>query len=139
MEDRKYPSSLLGLGRVVRFLKLLPSVLSLRGEGDAGELASEGSILRVVGCMEGHCWSILFFVGFGIGVRYSKSLLRGLPPPTLLYFSSSSYGFTILGSEDKGRDEVEPVQSDGVVTSGCFPFCGEGFRVTRVMVILSGL
>ena len=54
MEDRRYPSSLLGLSRVVRFSKLLPSMCSLRGEGDAGELASEGSILRVVGYMEGH-------------------------------------------------------------------------------------
>ena len=53
MEDRKYPSSLLGLDRVIRVLKLLPLMFSLRGEGDAGELASEGSILRVVGCMEG--------------------------------------------------------------------------------------
>ena len=55
MEDRKYPSMLLGLGRVIRFSKLPPSVFSFRGEGDAGELASEGSTLLEVGCMDGRC------------------------------------------------------------------------------------
>ena len=60
----------------------------------------------------------LLSVGFGDGVRCSRSLLCGLPPPTRLYLS--------LGADRieqgsirmvKGKDGgVGPIQSDGVMT-----------------------
>ena len=56
MEDFEYPATLVGPDRVFRFSRPLPLLLVLKGEGDATrELASEGSTLLVVGCMEGHC------------------------------------------------------------------------------------
>ena len=55
MEDFEYPATLAGSNRVFRFSRPLPLLLVLKGEGDAGELASEGSVLLVVGCMEGLC------------------------------------------------------------------------------------
>ena len=65
----------------------------------------------------------LFSVGFGDGVRCSRSLLCGLPPPTHL---CSSLGAdrteqgSILIIED-GDGGAGPIQSTGMVTAGEVP------------------
>ena len=75
--------------------------------------------MEVRGESEGHWLLKLLTVGFGDGVRCSRSLLRGLPPPTRLCLSLSmdrTECGSILMVED--GDDVGPVQSDGVVTVG---------------------
>ena len=61
-------------------------------------------------------------VGFRDGVRCSRSLLHGLPPPTHLYSLSLSTDRIECGSilmvEDGDDDDIGPVQSAGVVPAG---------------------
>ena len=62
----------------------------------------------------------LLAVGFEDGVRCSRSLLRGLPPPTHLCSSLSMDRIergSILMVKD-GEDDVGPVKSGGIVTEG---------------------
>ena len=79
-----------------------------------------GGVKGVIGESEGHWLLKLLAVGFRDGVRCSRSLLHGLPPPTRL---CSSLGAdrtergSILMVED-GENDVGPVQSDGIVTEG---------------------
>ena len=86
----------------------------------AGRVWVVGRVIRVRGLSKGRWWSKLLLVGFGDGVRCSRSLLHGLPPPTHMYSSLSvdriELGL-ILIVED-GEDGVGLVQSDGVVAAG---------------------
>ena len=90
--------------------------------------------MRVRGECEGHWLLKLLSVGFGDGVRYSRSLLHGLPPPTCLYSSLDmdrmGHG-TILIVED-GDGDAGPVQSAGVVVAG------EVLAPSVVVVLLGG-
>ena len=86
----------------------------------SGRVWDVGSVMEVRGESKGHWLLKLLAVGFGDGVRCSRSLLCGLPPLTCLC-SSLGADRTEWGSilmVEGGDDDVRPVQSDGVVTVG---------------------
>ena len=62
--------------------------------------------MRVRGECEGHWLLKLLSVGLGDGVRCSRSLLHGLPPPTCLYSS--------LGADRTDHGSILMVE-DGMV------------------------
>ena len=76
--------------------------------------------MGVRGLSEGHWQSRLLLVGLCDGVRCSRSLLCGLPPPTRLcsFLSADRIELGSILIVKDGDDGVGPVQSDGVVTVG---------------------
>ena len=72
------------------------------------------------GVSKGHCWSKLLLIGLGDGVRCSRSLLCGLPPPTCLYLSlgADRIGFGSILIVENGEGDPGPVQSNGVLPAG---------------------
>ena len=91
-----------------------------RGFSLSGRVWNVGGIWWLRGECEGLWLLKLLSVGFGDGVRCSKSLLHGLSPPTRLCLSlgaDTTGRGSILMVKD-GDDEVGLVQSDGVVTVG---------------------
>ena len=79
-----------------------------------------GGKMEVRGKSEGRWLLKLLTVGFREGVKWSRSLLCGLPPPTHLCSSLGmdriEWGSILMVEEGEGG--VGPVQSDGVVTVG---------------------
>ena len=115
-----------------------------RGFSLLGRVWVIGGEMGVRGVSKG-CWLFkLLLVGFGDGVRCSRSLLCGLPPPTCLYSSLGAdrigLGLTLIVNDGEGG--VGPVQSDGVVTVGEV-LLGEDVEeeggVVRSMIISAGL
>ena len=84
--------------------------------------------MGVRGVSKGHWQSKLLLVGFGDGVRCSRSLLHGLPPPTHLYSSLSAerVGFGSILIVEDGEEDPRPVQSVGVLTTGGVVSSAEG-------------
>ena len=88
-----------------------------RGFSLSGRVWVVGGVMGVRGVSKGSWPLKLLLVGFGDGVRCSRSLLCGLPPPTHLYLSLDTGRIecgSILIVKD-GEGGAGPVQSDGVV------------------------
>ena len=86
----------------------------------SGRVWDVGGVVGMRGECKGRWLLKLLPVGFRDGVRCSRSLLCGLPPPTHLYLSLSTdrteWGSILIVKD--GEDSVGPVQSAGVVVAG---------------------
>ena len=91
-----------------------------RGFSLSGRVWVVGGLMGVRGECEGRWLLKLLSVGFGDGVRCSRSLLRGLPPPTHLYLSLGTdrieHGSILMVKDRDGG--AGPVQSAGVMATG---------------------